>query len=71
MPRPITIPARCCLRTAPVLPAGEVYAAVGISRQVAHVWRSRYSFPASEGGMIDTAEVARWLAGRGCQVIWL
>lgn len=71
MPRPITIPARCCLRTAPVLPAGEVYAAVGISRQVAHVWRTRHGWPAGSEGMIDAAEVARWLASRGCRTVWI
>jgi hypothetical protein len=71
MPAPITVPARCCLRTAPKLPAGEVYQALGISRQRVHNWRKRYGWPASTGGMIDAAEVARWLAGRGCHVTWV
>lgn len=68
--RALNLPDRVALRTAPALPSGEVHAAIGASRQRVYLWRQHRGFPASAGGMLDTARVAAWLTRRGCKVIW-
>ena len=68
--RPIRLPAVVHLRTAPALPAGEVHEALGVSRQLVHVWRRNRGFPASEAGLLDTAAVAAFLARNGARVVW-
>ena len=71
MAKRLTVPATAYLRTSPVLPAGEVYAALSISRGRAWQMRERNDFPRCEGGKIDTAALANWLARFGCRVTWI
>ena len=72
MARPLTLPARCCLRAAPALPVADVLHALGVTRQRIHVWRKRHGFPGgSAWGEIDTQALAIWLADRGCQITWI
>ena len=60
------------LRTAPRLPAGEIYQALGVSRARVWQWRHRgHNFPLTTDGTIDTAAVAKWLRRWGCRVEWL
>jgi len=66
----IRYPASVILPTAPIAPAGAVYAAIGASRQRIANWRSNHNFPASEGRKIDVASVAAWLVERGVKVEW-
>ena len=72
MPKRLDLPAIAYLRTRPSLRPGEVYAAVGASRQRVHQWRSRgHGFPATVGGRIDTAALAQWLSERDCRVVFV
>ena len=60
------------LRTAPRLPAGEIYSALGASRGRVWQWRHRgHGFPHTVDGTIDAPAVAAWLRRWGCRVEWL
>ena len=72
MARPLTVPARCCLRAAPALPVADVLHALGVSRQRIHVWRKRHGFPGGPTrGEIDTQALAIWLRDRGCHLTFI
>lgn len=67
----ISLPDVAYLRTAPALPSGEVYRALGMSRGRAYQLRTHNGFPLTAGGVIDTACLAAWLAVRGCRTVWI
>lgn len=71
--RPHKLPAIVYLRTSPTLPVGEVYGALGVTRGHAYQLRQRNGFPASVGGMVQTAQLAAWLThpARGVRISWV
>lgn len=70
---PRLLPKQVTLATKPTISPGVVYAALGISRQCAGLWRARYGLPNADArtGYIDTSALAAWLAERGCRVRWI
>lgn len=68
----IRLPQRVALPDQPVIPAWHLRMALGVSRQVLHVWRRNQAFPpACRAGMnsyCQTAAVADWLRARGVDV---
>lgn len=67
----ISLPDAVYVRTAPALPSGEVYRALGMSRGRAYQLRTHNGFPPTVAGEIDTACLAAWLAVRGCRTVWI
>lgn len=72
MPRRLDLPSVVYLRTSPALPVSEAYAALSISRGRAYQLRENNGFPAAPGRMVDTRQLACWLAhpARGCRIEW-
>ena len=63
--RPVRYPATVEI-IAGQMRAGDVHKALGISRAVAHYRRRHHGMPASDRhGFIDSAELAKFLMGRG------
>lgn len=74
MPRKLHLPATVTLRAShgAMLAVGEVYSAIGLSRQRAYALRCTSGFPAgSGGGMIDVQAVGAWLIERNVNVRFL
>lgn len=73
MRRPRLLPDAVTLPVRPTIAPGRAYAAIGVSRQVAAIWRRRYGFPESDiqTGYLDTSALAAWLTARGVGVRWL
>lgn len=67
----LRLPDRVILPCRPHMTPGAVCAALGISRQLLHLWRRRHGFPVTgPDGFVRTEAVAAWLVDRSA-VIWL
>lgn len=66
------LPQSVVLPDQPLLPAWHLRHALGASRQVLHLWRSKYAFPQSHreswSSVTSTAAVADWLREHGVEV---
>jgi len=66
VPRYVTLP------DDPLIAAWHLRACLGQSRQVLHLWRSKYGFPQSHreswSSVTSTAAVADWLRAHGVEV---
>lgn len=67
------LPGVVILPVRPTISPGTAYAALGVSRQVAAIWREREGFPHADArtGFLDTASLAGWLAAHNCRVRWI
>lgn len=69
---PQTLPHAVTLPSSRFMAGWHVRDALGVSRQVLHLWRARYGFPAyhRDGGdyFTSTDALAEWLRGYGVRV---